>query len=597
MPSGESITIVIPTKNAGPGFAFLRRHLAQLRERYRPDILVIDSGSTDTTADDAEHDGFRVHRIPPDGFGHGRTRNLAVRLARGEVICFLTQDVLPCTPDWPILFARALDEPGIAGVYGRQVPRDASTMEMFFVTLNYPAHPLRFRPAPNGHHPRPGRVLFSNAFSAVRRDVALRIPFLDHVPVSEDQVWAYQVLRAGYSILYEPAAEALHAHTYSLRGLFRRTYRVGRTLASIGIGGGASFPESVRFLATELAYFVRQGHTHRLPQLIAYELVRWLGFQTGRVRVGVGSGTRSASGARAATERPRRRREPDRYLSKITRKVGPRPGTRFAIEMLRQHYARRHAARDDRFVVIHNFDGDLKIKLDRSAYIGSLIYWTGYQSKGELRLLDRILRPDMVLVDVGANLGEFTLHAAKRLRSGRVIAFEPVGEMHEHLLENIRANGFANVTVYRVALSDRSGSADLYVGGDPERYLSFNEGLGSLYPRGNLRQRIERVRVDTLDRILSESPPPRVNVVKVDVEGAELQVLRGSWQTLSRYRPKILLEVNREAFEAAGYAAADVIGFLEPLGYRFSVIARDGGLQPLESCAIPEFGNLLCDIG
>lgn len=283
MPCGEGITIAIPTKNAGPGFAFLRRHLAQLRERYHSDILVIDSGSTDTTAADAEADGFRVHRIAPEEFGHGRTRNLAVRLARGQVICFLTQDVLPCTPDWPILFARALQEPGVAGVYGRQVPRDASTMEMFFVALNYPDTPLRFRPAPNGHHPRPGRVLFSNAFSAVRRDVALRVPFVDDVPVSEDQIWAHQVLRAGYSILYEPAAEALHAHSYSLRGLFRRTYRVGRALRAIGLDAGASLPESARFLAGELAYFVRQGHTHRLPQLLAYEFIRWAGFQAGRL--------------------------------------------------------------------------------------------------------------------------------------------------------------------------------------------------------------------------------------------------------------------------------------------------------------------------
>lgn len=281
--SPAAISVVIPTKNAGPSFRHLRRHLAQLRERCGLDGLVIDSGSSDATAAAAEADGFRVHRIPPEEFGHGRTRNLGVRLARGHVVCFLTQDVLPCTPDWPLRFARALEDPTVAGVYGRQVPRHASTMEMFFVALNYPEQPLRFQPAPDGHHPRPGRVLFSNAFGAVRRDVALRIPFVDDVPVSEDQVWAHQVLAAGYSILYEPAAEALHAHAYSLRGLFRRTYLVGRALRAIGLDGGASLPESMRFLAAELAYFVRQGHAHRLPQLLAYEFIRWAGFQVGLV--------------------------------------------------------------------------------------------------------------------------------------------------------------------------------------------------------------------------------------------------------------------------------------------------------------------------
>ncbi|MBI4541225.1 MAG: glycosyltransferase family 2 protein [Gemmatimonadetes bacterium] len=288
MAPAAPISVVIPTKDAGPGFAYLLRHLALLRDRCGLDlldVLVIDSGSTDGTADEAEHHGFRVHRIAPEEFGHGRTRNLGVRLAHGDIVCFLTQDVLPCTPDWPLRFAHALEDPQAAGVYGRQIPRDASTMEMFFVALNYPREPLRFRPRPPParHHPRPGRVLFSNAFSAVRRDVALRIPFVDHVPVSEDQVWAHQVLAAGHSILYEPAAEALHAHAYSLRGLFRRTYRVGRALQVMGLGGGASLPESARFLAAELGYFFRQGHTHRLPQLLAYEFMRWAGFQAGRL--------------------------------------------------------------------------------------------------------------------------------------------------------------------------------------------------------------------------------------------------------------------------------------------------------------------------
>ncbi|HEX7049411.1 MAG TPA: glycosyltransferase family 2 protein [Longimicrobiales bacterium] len=276
------ISVVIPTRDAGPGFRYLCRHLELVRDRYDLEILVVDSGSRDATPEDAERAGFHVHRIDPEEFGHGRTRNLGVRMTRGDVVCFLTQDVLPCTPDWPERFARRLAEPGVAGVYGRQVPRDATTMEMFFVALNYPEEPLAFRPEAGSVHPRPGRVLFSNAFSAVRRDVAERIPFVDSVPVSEDQVWAHQALAAGYAIAYEPGAEALHAHTYSLKGLFRRTYLVGKALRRIGLDGGASFPESVRFLATELRYFIGHGHTHRLPQLLIYEFVRWAGFQVGR---------------------------------------------------------------------------------------------------------------------------------------------------------------------------------------------------------------------------------------------------------------------------------------------------------------------------
>ncbi|HEX6938036.1 MAG TPA: glycosyltransferase family 2 protein [Longimicrobiales bacterium] len=306
---GPRISVVIPTLDAGPGFRHLCRHLQRVRDRYDLEVLVIDSGSRDSTPDEAERAGFRVHRIDPAAFGHGRTRNLGVRMTSGDVICFLTQDVLPCTPDWPARFAAMLAAPGVAGVYGRQVPRDASTMEMFFVAVNYPPEPLRYGPVPGiagdgepcrrsggarpdgsrlprelvrAATPRPGRVLFSNAFSAVRRDVVLRIPFREDVPVSEDQVWAIEALAAGYTIAYEPAAEALHAHRYTLRGLFRRTYLIARALRQVGLDRGASLPESVRFLATELRYIIRQGHVHRLPGLLAYEFVRWAGFHAGR---------------------------------------------------------------------------------------------------------------------------------------------------------------------------------------------------------------------------------------------------------------------------------------------------------------------------
>ncbi|HUP51945.1 MAG TPA: glycosyltransferase family 2 protein [Longimicrobiales bacterium] len=283
---GPSISVVIPVRNGGKSFERLTKSLTRTRERLTSSdfqILVIDSGSKDGTPERAEAAGFDVERIPPESFGHGRTRNLGVQLARGEVVCFLTDDVLPVSPDWPLLFAQALSDPSVAGVYGRQVPRDATTMEMFFVSLNYPEEPVRYEPRPDGHHPRPGRVVFSNAFSAVRREVVLRIPIPEDADYSEDQIWARRALAAGYAIAYEPSAEALHAHVYRLGGVFRRSYFVGRALRSAGIDRGAGLGESARFLASELRYFVRQGHVPRLPELLLYEFLRWAGFQVGRL--------------------------------------------------------------------------------------------------------------------------------------------------------------------------------------------------------------------------------------------------------------------------------------------------------------------------
>ena len=281
-PDRMSVSVVIPTLNGGTLFHHLSEHFSVLRQRMEVEVLVIDSGSTDGTLACAEAAGLRVHRISKKDFGHGRTRNLGVEMTSGDVVAFLTQDVLPVTPDWPLRFSAALEDPTVAGVYGRQVPRDANTMEMFFVALNYPAEGLRFDPQPGGHHPRPGRVLFSNAFSAIKREAWEVVPFPTHAEFSHDQIWAYMALKANYSILYEPSVEALHAHEYSLKGLFQRSHSVGRALGEASISGGATFGESVKFLSEEIRYFIRQGHTHRVPQLLPYEFIRWVGFQVGK---------------------------------------------------------------------------------------------------------------------------------------------------------------------------------------------------------------------------------------------------------------------------------------------------------------------------
>jgi glycosyltransferase involved in cell wall biosynthesis len=277
------LTAVVLTKEGGLLFTHLATHLAWQRERYGIEVLIVDSGSTDGTARCARAHGFRLHTVDAREYGHGRTRNLAARIATGDVVCFLTQDVLPCTPDWPAVFAEHFaNDAQVAGVYGRQVPRSAATAEMHFVSANYPPTPRRYDPVPGGHTPALGRVLFSDAFGAVRRSVLLEIPYVDDIPVSEDQVWGKAVTGAGWAILYEPRAEALHGHRYTLRGLFRRSYLIAQAGEPFGLLEKTTFWAGVAHLAREMAFFVRHGHAHWLPWLVCYEFVRWWGLQWGR---------------------------------------------------------------------------------------------------------------------------------------------------------------------------------------------------------------------------------------------------------------------------------------------------------------------------
>ena len=133
---------------------------------------------------------------------------------------------------------------------------------------------------------------------------------------------------------------------------------------------------------------------------------------------------------------------------------------------------------------IKNFDADIRLSIDRSRAMGAALYWTGFHEFREFVFLHRFLKSDMVFVDVGANLGEYTLFAAKRLLKGKVMAFEPLPSMRRILHENITMNGFRNIEVYDFGLSDTSGEMMIHEFGD------VHEGLRSSHSNSDSPQQL-----------------------------------------------------------------------------------------------------------
>ncbi len=153
-----------------------------------------------------------------------------------------------------------------------------------------------------------------------------------------------------------------------------------------------------------------------------------------------------------------------------------------------------------------------------------------------LDIMDRILKPGDVMVDVGANLGLMTLHASRLVGpDGLVIALEPHPQMHKRLLENISLNGFTNVRPIELAAGAAQGSATLY------DVPSVNIGRSSLIQPSIAHIAGAPVEVRPLDDILVEFRPPKF--VKIDVEGFEANVLCGAARVLSQ-RPVICMEVS-----------------------------------------------------
>ena len=260
-------------------------------------------------------------------------------------------------------------------------------------------------------------------------------------------------------------------------------------------------------------------------------------------------------------------------------------------------HALRRRLHEPRSVWMDDFDGDLAFLCHLDEHMGSQMYWRGAYSWSQLRVLDRLLEPNMVFVDAGANQGEFTLFAAKRLTHGRVLAFEPMTAMRERLEQNIEANGLGNVLVSALGLWSEPGRRSLF---RPEARFedgSIHEGLGTLFPTGERGQEVEEVELTTLDAFLDAHGIDRIDALKIDVEGAERAVLTGAERTLERCRPLLLMEANRDLAEIGGGGAGGGLdALLDWLGrwYRFELVLPSGRTRPVEPSALGVHQDLLC---
>jgi rhamnosyltransferase len=280
------ISIVLPVKDGGRD---LDRCLAAITAQQVDEgveVVVVDSGSTDGSPDRARAAGAVVHEIPPEEFGHGRTRNLGVSIARGDLVAFTSQDAVADDDRWlGSLAAAARSGPDVAGAYGRQLPHgDARPPERFFLDFLY-GPSARVQRLGAGEELTFEATLFSNVNAAVPRPLLERYPFRDDLTMSEDQEWSRRVLRDGYSLVYEPLAAVRHSHAYTIGSAFRRFFDSGVSAQHAYVEGGMSRAAlrraASRYAREELAWLWRTGRRRWIPYTAVYELAKFAGLQLG----------------------------------------------------------------------------------------------------------------------------------------------------------------------------------------------------------------------------------------------------------------------------------------------------------------------------
>ena len=146
---------------------------------------------------------------------------------------YLSQDAEPASEFWMSRLLQPLRDEQVAGAYARQIPRSsADPLIRFFLERTYGPRPA-WRRLSASATVSIDDIFFSNVSSAIRRDVWQQHPFRDDIVMSEDQYWAFDVLRAGYDVAYVPDAQVYHSHNYTLPMLFRRNWQSGASLRGL----------------------------------------------------------------------------------------------------------------------------------------------------------------------------------------------------------------------------------------------------------------------------------------------------------------------------------------------------------------------------
>ncbi|HMR92392.1 MAG TPA: FkbM family methyltransferase [Chitinophagaceae bacterium] len=220
------------------------------------------------------------------------------------------------------------------------------------------------------------------------------------------------------------------------------------------------------------------------------------------------------------------------------------------------------------------FNG-LLMQVCPAEHIQRQILWHGIYEKEASHFARSLLRPGDVMIDIGANTGYYTLIAAAAVKQqGRVIAFEPVPRLR-HLLEaQLVTNRLGNVTVESAALGEQKGQAAFFVAGDD------NTGMSGLRPQENFSGVTLQADITPLDTWLATHPQPAIRLIKIDTEGAELQVLRGMRHTIEKYQPVLLLELMNELLALFNHHATEIYDLLQGTGYKAYTIKKRNRLAP-----------------
>ena len=237
-----------------------KQHIGRLLEGIQHqtardvEVILVDSGSSDSTVSIAESFGAKIVHIPPQEFTFGRSLNLGIQAAQSELIVIASAHVYPVYPDWLASLLHPFEDDAVALTYGKQrAPESAKFSEQQIFHQWYP----------DVSKPRQETAFCNNANTALRRSLWQQNPYDETLTGLEDLAWAKWVKEQGYAIAYVAEAEIIHVHNETPRGVFNRYRREAMAFKRIYPESHFSVYDFLRLtvmnILSDLSHAAREG--------------------------------------------------------------------------------------------------------------------------------------------------------------------------------------------------------------------------------------------------------------------------------------------------------------------------------------------------
>ena len=226
---------------------------------------------------------------------------------------------------------------------------------------------------------------------------------------------------------------------------------------------------------------------------------------------------------------------------------------------------------------VARYDKHFRIEINVDDWIQQQIFFFGIYDAPGINFIKKTLKPDDVFIDIGANIGIYSLSASgilQKERGGMVVAFEPVTPVFERLTENIKMNQADNIVPYRMAIFEKNTTLELFVSNRE------NLGMSSMFHHDMESGVTEKVKAVRLDDFMEQNRVQKVSLIKIDIEGAELHALRGMTKTIQQFRPVLMIEISENVLEGKDSSGREIAGFMNKLGYAPYTIGPSGDILP-----------------